>query len=150
MSALGSLVFCTDCGNLLDESTGDKNTILTCDLCGTKNRGLSSHKYKRPSELQLNYFSDIESKIISSESKPSAFPSTLRSKRSAVQTLTAEDRETTATIQRRCPKCGRSEMRFYTQQLRSADEGSTVFFTCECGFKYELLGIFHLIVDVQF
>ncbi|KAM3086296.1 DNA-directed RNA polymerase I core subunit rpa12 [Clarireedia jacksonii] len=28
MSAVGSLVFCTDCGNLLESSTGNKNSIL--------------------------------------------------------------------------------------------------------------------------
>lgn len=39
MSAIGSLVFCTDCGNLLDSSTGDANTLLTCACCGTENRG---------------------------------------------------------------------------------------------------------------
>ena len=27
-------------------------------------------------------------------------------------------------------------MRYYTLQLRSADEGSTVFYSCECGHKY--------------
>jgi len=28
-------------------------------------------------------------------------------------------------------------MRYYTQQLRSADEGSTVFYSCgQCGYKY--------------
>lgn len=39
MSAIGSLVFCTDCGNLLESSTGDANTLLTCACCGTENRG---------------------------------------------------------------------------------------------------------------
>lgn len=42
MSAVGSLVFCTDCGNLLDSSTGNKNTILVCDCCGAENKGLRS------------------------------------------------------------------------------------------------------------
>ena len=32
---------------------------------------------------------------------------------------------TTLKIQESCPKCGNSEMRFTTLQLRSADEGST-------------------------
>lgn len=40
MSAIGSLVFCTDCGNLLESSTGNKNTILVCDCCGAENKGL--------------------------------------------------------------------------------------------------------------
>lgn len=39
MSAIGSLIFCTDCGNLLPESTGDETAILMCDLCGTNNKG---------------------------------------------------------------------------------------------------------------
>lgn len=42
MSAIGSLVFCTDCGNLLDGSSGDEKAILTCEVCGTENTGLIS------------------------------------------------------------------------------------------------------------
>jgi len=39
-------------------------------------------------------------------------------------------------IERTCPKCGNDKMSFATLQLRSADEGQTVFFTCtKCGFK---------------
>ncbi|EAS35396.3 DNA-directed RNA polymerase I polypeptide [Coccidioides immitis RS] len=117
MSAIGSLIFCVDCGNLLNESTGDENTILVCDICGTKNR-------------------DIASKTIISESKPEAFPSALRSKRSAVRTLTAEDKKKDAVIAHTCDQCGRPEMTFYTLQLRSADEGTTVFYSCECGYKF--------------
>lgn len=73
---------------------------------------------------------------IISESKPSDFPSALRAKRSAVQTLTTEDKKTEAVTQHTCARCGRKEMYFTTVQLRSADEGSTVFLTCVCGYKY--------------
>lgn len=38
MTAIGSLVFCTDCGNLLESNTGRK-AYLTCDVCGTQNKG---------------------------------------------------------------------------------------------------------------
>lgn len=39
-------------------------------------------------------------------------------------------------IERTCPKCKNDKMSFATLQLRSADEGQTVFFTCtQCGFK---------------
>lgn len=41
MAAIGSLVFCTDCGNLLDGSSGDEKAILRCDVCGTENRGIA-------------------------------------------------------------------------------------------------------------
>ncbi len=40
MAAIGSLVFCTDCGNLLEGSSGNKDVFLICDVCGTKNRGV--------------------------------------------------------------------------------------------------------------
>lgn len=34
-------MFCTDCGNLLDGSSGDEKAILTCEVCGRENKGTS-------------------------------------------------------------------------------------------------------------
>lgn len=39
MAAIGSLVFCTDCGNLLPVSKGNVKNILHCECCGAENRG---------------------------------------------------------------------------------------------------------------
>ena len=55
-----------------------------------------------------------------------------------MQTLSESDVNTTSVIAERCAECGREEVRYYTQQLRSADEGSTVFYECDCGHKYDL------------
>ena len=42
-----------------------------------------------------------------------------------------------ATIDEPCPKCGHPELFFYTMQLRSVDEGSTVFYECsKCKHKF--------------
>lgn len=36
-----------------------------------------------------------------------------------------------------CPKCKHPQMEYYTMQLRSADEGQTVFYECpKCKHKY--------------
>jgi len=38
-------------------------------------------------------------------------------------------------IDEKCPKCGHGKMYFYTMQLRSVDEGSTVFYECvKCAY----------------
>ncbi|XP_075211313.1 RNA polymerase I subunit RpI12 isoform X2 [Lycorma delicatula] len=39
-------------------------------------------------------------------------------------------------VERRCPKCDNDRMSYATLQLRSADEGQTVFYTCtKCQLK---------------
>lgn len=47
MAAIGSLVFCTDCGNLLETNTSRK-TFLTCDVCGAQNKGTHQCSAKVP------------------------------------------------------------------------------------------------------
>ncbi|KAH8728820.1 hypothetical protein GQ44DRAFT_577432, partial [Phaeosphaeriaceae sp. PMI808] len=44
--------------------------------------------------------------------------------------------QTSSIIQHPCEKCGQEEVRYYTRQLRGADEGTTVFYSCDCGHKY--------------
>ncbi|SMQ53859.1 unnamed protein product [Zymoseptoria tritici ST99CH_1A5] len=118
MAAIGSLVFCTDCGNLLENNTGRK-ALLTCDVCGTQNK-------------------DTSSKVVVTHSKPSAFPSTLRTRlRSDVQEILEEDRQKGNWINVQCENCGEPRVTFYEKQLRSADEGSTIFYTCPaCNHKW--------------
>jgi DNA-directed RNA polymerase I subunit RPA12 len=117
MTSINSLLFCTTCGNLLTPTLHSK--IVPCEICGQQNR-------------------DTSAKTVVTTSKPSAFPSTLRTKlRSDVQEVSTEDMQTDAAVNVTCEKCGCEEVRFYTQQTRGADEGSTVVYTCpKCGFRW--------------
>lgn len=171
MAAIGSLVFCTDCGNLLDNSEGEQQAVLVCDVCGASNKGMlnQSSYFKaltpvrgaceymfsrvvntrganfislelyQSAGLELTALSDTSSKTLITRSKPTAFPSTLRQRlTSNTQTISGSERDAQskdAMVARQCEKCGREEVRYYVQQLRSADEGSTVFYHCECGRK---------------
>lgn len=47
-----------------------------------------------------------------------------------------EDEEAGPVVDRKCPRCENEKMSYVTLQLRSADEGQTVFYTCtRCNFK---------------
>lgn len=72
--------------------------------------------------------------MITTQSKPSDFPSALRQKlQSNVQAVERHTLNTEMRINERCPKCGREEVNYTNVQLRGADEGSTVIFMCDCG-----------------
>lgn len=123
MSAVGTLVFCSDCGNLLDAIAGSDR--IECEMCGAVTKGILSAiliyaELKGNTKLKPL---DPGSKIVTTQSAPAAFPSALRLKKSAVQTIAAEDLQTEAEIKQKCPECAREKMWFYTLQLRSADEG---------------------------
>ncbi|KFH44029.1 DNA-directed RNA polymerase I subunit-like protein [Hapsidospora chrysogenum ATCC 11550] len=118
MAAIGSLVFCTDCGNLLPSTKGSEKNVLTCEGCSA--------------EMQ-----DTGSKTTVTSSKPSDFPSFLRQKlQSSVKNVQRHTIQTESTAQETCSKCGRTEVKYTNVQLRSADEGSTIIFMCDCGFSW--------------
>jgi len=83
-------------------------------------------------------FPDTASTTNITKTKAADFPSLLRAKRSLVQTVERSDLQNTSVAQVTCIECGRKEVFFKEMQLRGADEGSTIFYTCECGNKYML------------
>ncbi|RUS19515.1 transcription factor S-II-domain-containing protein [Endogone sp. FLAS-F59071] len=123
-NTVGSLIFCPECGNLLD-TPGAEDDLIVCNQCRTALVYVWSREIRsRP---------DYENIEVVTTSGPNAFPSPLKAKRSLIQQK-QKPKEGAATIKEKCPNCGNDEMRFHTMQLRSADEGQTVFYDCaKCG-----------------
>ncbi|KAL0241002.1 hypothetical protein GEMRC1_006238 [Eukaryota sp. GEM-RC1] len=72
----------------------------------------------------------LQTTVIESNLKPMLF--TFDSPDNASSNRGAEIEET-------CPKCSHNRMSFTTVQLRSVDEGATVFYTClKCNFRYSV------------
>jgi DNA-directed RNA polymerase I subunit RPA12 len=103
-------LFCPQCRNLLDYP-GDESFVL-CSVCGQRQ---SAAVFERQSFVTK---SRNKNEILRREDTPS---------------------KEGALIKEKCPKCGNPEMSFHTMQLRSADEGQTVFYVCpKCSFKYSV------------
>ncbi|EJS43053.1 rpa12p [Saccharomyces arboricola H-6] len=121
MSIVGSLIFCLDCGDLLENPSAVLGSNVECSQC--------------KAIYPKSQFSNL--KVVTTTADD-AFPSALRAKKSVVKTsLKKNELKDGATIKERCPQCGNEEMNYHTLQLRSADEGATVFYTCtSCGYKF--------------
>jgi len=123
--------FCTDCGNILDISSEE---TVRCDCCGTNNESLCKLPLCFPA-LLIGMATD-KNRFETTTTTSNNFPSALREKlTSKTQQLTSKDFEDTQKISRECPKCGAKEMSWSAVQLRSADEGTTIFYRCACGYR---------------
>ncbi|CAM9831151.1 unnamed protein product, partial [Heterosigma akashiwo] len=103
MSAAG--LFCSMCGSIFDLPDTDQ---ILCDGCGFE-----------------TCYTDLGSLEVTTSSAPKAIPKWLRQLEDTTDEKTG--RVQRATVEEPCPKCGHMELSFYTMQLRSADEGQTVF-----------------------
>eukprot|EP01086_Lenisia_limosa_P014389 TRINITY_DN44828_c0_g1_i1.p1 TRINITY_DN44828_c0_g1~~TRINITY_DN44828_c0_g1_i1.p1 ORF type:complete len:120 (+),score=24.84 TRINITY_DN44828_c0_g1_i1:162-521(+) len=112
------IIFCPLCNNLLQHELADYGKV-DCQSC--------------KSRVDI---SEIIKKI-----KPTV--TTLDIKHSFQTNFIVEDEKTKsrAIVKEPCPKCGHEEARYYTLQLRSVDEGATVFYECDnssCGQKWSV------------
>ncbi|KAJ3413992.1 DNA-directed RNA polymerase I core subunit rpa12 [Chytridiales sp. JEL 0842] len=119
MSSASGLIFCPDCASLIDTPGADDSQV-SCRICGTS--------------VDASAFDNIQ---VLTESKSGAFPSRPKPAKESTKSgssKTSAHLRDGATIKEKCPKCEAPEMVFHTAQLRSADEGQTVFYSCvKCG-----------------
>mmetsp|Transcript_48335 Transcript_48335/g.154773 ORF Transcript_48335/g.154773 Transcript_48335/m.154773 type:complete len:128 (+) Transcript_48335:148-531(+) len=118
-------MFCDRCGTMLDMVT--KTSSACCEMCG----------FSRP-------FSEFSDASVTTSCGPKDFI-----RRYGIEPLVGEDMEKQsltkgkdrerATVDEECPKCQNRGLEYYTMQLRSADEGQTVFYECmkeTCRYKF--------------
>eukprot|EP00310_Coccolithus_braarudii_P013376 CAMPEP_0183354342 /NCGR_PEP_ID=MMETSP0164_2-20130417/37253_1 /TAXON_ID=221442 /ORGANISM="Coccolithus pelagicus ssp braarudi, Strain PLY182g" /LENGTH=205 /DNA_ID=CAMNT_0025527205 /DNA_START=13 /DNA_END=630 /DNA_ORIENTATION=+ len=112
-STASRVLFCPTCSTLLEEPT-HADTQVACALCGVRQDS-----------------SAFESLVVRSVgSKHTTLPP--RDAGASEQKQKAR-----AKVKEACPRCKHPELQYYTMQLRSADEGQTVFYECEaCGHTF--------------
>eukprot|EP00271_Cylindrocystis_brebissonii_P015602 TRINITY_DN38549_c0_g1_i1.p1 TRINITY_DN38549_c0_g1~~TRINITY_DN38549_c0_g1_i1.p1 ORF type:complete len:136 (-),score=13.44 TRINITY_DN38549_c0_g1_i1:485-892(-) len=125
-----SYMFCSLCGTLLDLPT--TGTLAECPLC-KQTRNLTGEdcgevvSRSGPQDLMRRYG------IVPIVPLPSDVTSSSKANGGA------EALKERATVNELCPNCGHKELEYYTMQLRSADEGQTIFYECvRCKHKYSL------------
>ncbi|XP_072991313.1 DNA-directed RNA polymerase I subunit RPA12-like [Typha latifolia] len=113
-------LFCGMCGTLL--SLKSSMHFVSCPLCGFKRSAreiegketwytITAEDIRR--ELRLEPFVIMEDAPIH------------------------DDVVQRATVNESCPQCHNPQLEYYTKQLRSADEGQTVFYECpKCRHKF--------------
>ncbi|RBA11762.1 hypothetical protein FPRO05_14264 [Fusarium proliferatum] len=103
--------FCNDCGNLLPSS---QNKHVRCDCCG--NLCKSMFRTSIYLSVSVSYTND--------------FPSELRNKRTINMPKQLSSQDTWSRTDVKCRECGAEEVQYTALQLRSADEGTTMFYSC--------------------
>mmetsp|Transcript_53260 Transcript_53260/g.64221 ORF Transcript_53260/g.64221 Transcript_53260/m.64221 type:complete len:120 (+) Transcript_53260:219-578(+) len=113
--------FCPDCRNILSVSASG---LILCKHCSHTSDLSSSSRSSLP--------------LTTTVSADTAVP--LWAKSDEEQAALQRQREPTrATVEEACVKCGHPEVGFYTMQLRSVDEGQTVFYECpKCKYTWSL------------
>jgi len=109
--------FCSSCGTILDPP---ESNVVKCSYCAFSCK-----------------FEDINEPEIITRSPATLKPNWATDDDANEPSINMKKQSKHATIEEPCPKCNHHELYFYTMQLRSVDEGSTVFYECpNCAYKF--------------
>ena len=107
-------------------STYDRNLDLFCKNCGTLVPLTGTDHVLCPLCGQAFSTKAIEESVIEVTVKKN------------VEEIASQEGSGRTIINERCPECGKEGLYFTTAQIRSADEGQTIFYECiHCHYKYQ-------------
>eukprot|EP00916_Digyalum_oweni_P020925 GHVL01034833.1.p1 GENE.GHVL01034833.1~~GHVL01034833.1.p1 ORF type:complete len:229 (-),score=44.06 GHVL01034833.1:111-737(-) len=124
-------VFCEICGSILMPSQSDATMI--CLNCGRR-EGRSAYPTTKI-YLAAYPMGEYKCNILKTKKEREAY---ILARNNDQHRLFAEEeaeQSHRSTIKESCPQCNNDTMQYWTMQLRSADEGQTVFYKCpKCEF----------------
>lgn len=107
--------FCPSCRATLKV---DASGSIECDICPYRSNLDEMSPWRLPSGT--TYSAD----------RPVPLWAKTDAEQAALKKASTKDQHTRQTIEEACIKCGHPEVGYYTVQLRSVDEGQTVFYEC--------------------
>ncbi|KAH7652885.1 DNA-directed RNA polymerase subunit/transcription factor S protein [Dioscorea alata] len=118
MACNRDFLFCSLCGNLLSLNSP---RVASCETCGFKRNA------REIIGREIRYSITAEDIIRELNMEPILSRETDRE----------SEKVNRAVVNERCPQCNHPQLEYYTKQLRSADEGQTIFYECpSCFHKF--------------
>lgn len=127
--------FCPQCGTIMDPPENEYVNCINCSYrCLFIELGVTEICTRSIQKAKPTWIDEDDDEDEENNDEDNQDPSN-----TTIPKKKKEKQSKHAKIEEPCPKCGHPELYFYTMQLRSVDEGQTVFYDCPaCKYKFSI------------